>query len=96
MQLLPTTMVGSYPRPAWFTHQLAGRWCNDNRMLDDYYDLHGWERKTSFPIRETLTGLDLGYVADDLEKIGEGRHERVVVDRDKFLGKVNRKSGGAP
>lgn len=23
--LLPTTMVGSYPRPAWFTHQLAGR-----------------------------------------------------------------------
>jgi 5-methyltetrahydropteroyltriglutamate--homocysteine methyltransferase len=25
MQLLPTTMVGSYPRPGWFTHQLAGR-----------------------------------------------------------------------
>jgi 5-methyltetrahydropteroyltriglutamate--homocysteine methyltransferase len=24
-QLLPTTMVGSYPRPAWFTQQLAGR-----------------------------------------------------------------------
>jgi 5-methyltetrahydropteroyltriglutamate--homocysteine methyltransferase len=23
--LLPTTMVGSYPRPAWFHHQLAGR-----------------------------------------------------------------------
>lgn len=23
--LLPTTMVGSYPRPSWFTHQLAGR-----------------------------------------------------------------------
>jgi 5-methyltetrahydropteroyltriglutamate--homocysteine methyltransferase len=23
--LLPTTMVGSYPRPAWFTHQLAGK-----------------------------------------------------------------------
>lgn len=23
--LLPTTMVGSYPRPGWFTHQLAGR-----------------------------------------------------------------------
>lgn len=33
---------------------------------------------------------------DDVEKIGEGRHERVVVDRDKFLGKVNRKSGGTP
>jgi 5-methyltetrahydropteroyltriglutamate--homocysteine methyltransferase len=25
MHLLPTTMVGSYPRPAWFTQQLAGR-----------------------------------------------------------------------
>ena len=23
--LLPTTMVGSFPRPGWFTHQLAGR-----------------------------------------------------------------------
>lgn len=23
--LLPTTMVGSYPRPSWFDHQLAGR-----------------------------------------------------------------------
>ncbi len=25
MTLLPTTMVGSYPRPSWFTHQLDGR-----------------------------------------------------------------------
>lgn len=25
MELLPTTMVGSYPRPHWFTHQLDGR-----------------------------------------------------------------------
>jgi methionine synthase II (cobalamin-independent) len=24
-QILPTTMVGSYPRPAWFKHQLLGR-----------------------------------------------------------------------
>ena len=23
--ILPTTMVGSYPRPKWFTHQLDGR-----------------------------------------------------------------------
>ena len=23
--ILPTTMVGSYPRPAWFTQQLAVR-----------------------------------------------------------------------
>ena len=25
MTLLPTTMVGSYPRPQWFTQQLAGK-----------------------------------------------------------------------
>ena len=25
MTILPTTMVGSYPRPAWFTQQLAGK-----------------------------------------------------------------------
>src|SRR5688572_15937238 len=25
LPLLPTTMVGSYPRPAWFREQLAGR-----------------------------------------------------------------------
>src|ERR671918_1882723 len=23
--ILPTTMVGSYPRPGWFTYQLSGR-----------------------------------------------------------------------
>ncbi len=40
-------------------------------MLDDYYDLHGWNRKTSFPTRKTLVALNLKYVADDLEKIGK-------------------------
>jgi aldehyde:ferredoxin oxidoreductase len=42
-----------------------------NRMLDEYYDLHGWDRETSFPTRETLVRLGLGHVADDLERIGK-------------------------
>lgn len=42
-----------------------------NQMLDEYYDLHGWDRKTSFPTRKTLEKLNLAYVADDLEKIGK-------------------------
>ena len=42
-----------------------------NQMLDEYYDLHGWERKTSFPKRETLVDLGLETVADDLEKLGK-------------------------
>lgn len=44
-----------------------------NQMLDEYYDLHGWDRETSFPKRETLAELGLGYVADDLDKIGKLR-----------------------
>jgi aldehyde:ferredoxin oxidoreductase len=44
-----------------------------NKMLDDYYDLHGWDRETSYPKRQTLLDLGLEYVADDLEKIGKLR-----------------------
>jgi len=44
-----------------------------HQMLDEYYDLHGWDRETSYPKRETLAELGLGYVAEDLEKIGKGR-----------------------
>ena len=58
------------------TGSLAG-WRMDrvkyNQMLDEYYDLHGWDRETSFPKRKTLVGLGLKYVADDLEKIGKLR-----------------------
>lgn len=42
-----------------------------HKMLDEYYDIHGWNRETSFPYRKTLVDLGLGYVADDLEKIGK-------------------------
>ena len=42
-----------------------------NGVLDDYYDLHGWDRKTSFPTRRTLVDLGLGDVANDLEMIGK-------------------------
>jgi len=68
---MPTPRDLSEPIP---TGPAAG-WKMDlekyNGMLDDYYDLHGWDRETSFPTRETLTALDLGYVADDLERIGK-------------------------
>ncbi len=42
-----------------------------NQMLDEYYDLHGWDRTTSYPKRETLLRLDLENVADDLDRIGK-------------------------
>jgi aldehyde:ferredoxin oxidoreductase len=42
-------------------------------MLDEYYDLHGWDRETSYPQRKTLIDLGLSNVADDLAKIGKLR-----------------------
>lgn len=42
-----------------------------NKMLDEYYALHGWDGRTSWPTRETLESLDLSDVADQLEKIGK-------------------------
>ena len=70
---LPTPRDMSEPIPSG---NLAG-WKIDaekfNKMLDEYYDLHGWDRETSFPIRETLVDLGLENVADDLKKIGKLR-----------------------
>ena len=42
-----------------------------NEMLDEYYELHGWNKRNSFPSRSTLEELDLACVADDLESIGK-------------------------
>jgi len=37
-----------------------------NPLLDRYYEMHGWDKKTSWPERETLESLDLNTVADEL------------------------------
>ena len=42
-----------------------------NAMLDEYYDLHGWERETSYPTRKTLEWYGLAEAARDLERIGK-------------------------
>jgi len=42
-----------------------------NKMLDEYYVIHGWNKKTGYPTRDTLARLGLDYVADDLGKIGK-------------------------
>jgi aldehyde:ferredoxin oxidoreductase len=68
---MPTPRDLNEPIP---TGDLAGFKIDEaqwNSMLDDYYDVHGWDRETSFPTRKTLADLDLDYVADDLEKIGK-------------------------
>ncbi len=40
-----------------------------NKMLDRYYEIHGWNKETGYPKNETLKDLGLGYVAEDLKKI---------------------------
>lgn len=40
-------------------------------MLDNYYEIHGWDKKTSYPTRETLEKYGLSKVADDLQRIGK-------------------------
>ena len=42
-----------------------------NKMLDEYYELHGWDKETSYPTRKCLEHLGLKQVAEDLEKIGK-------------------------
>jgi len=70
---LPTPRDMTEPIPGG---KLAG-WKIDEQkygwMLDEYYDLHGWDRQTSFPKRETLIESGLADVAMDLEKIGKLR-----------------------
>jgi aldehyde:ferredoxin oxidoreductase len=42
-----------------------------NPMLDEYYDLHGWDKTTSWPYRETLLELGLKEVVEELEPRGK-------------------------
>jgi aldehyde:ferredoxin oxidoreductase len=39
-------------------------------MLDEYYELHGWEKKTGWQTRSQLKRIGLEEVADDLERAG--------------------------
>lgn len=42
-----------------------------DNLLDEYYEMHNWDKKTSFPTRKCLEDLDLKEIADDLGKIGK-------------------------
>jgi aldehyde:ferredoxin oxidoreductase len=41
-----------------------------NAMLDAFYELHGWDKETSWQTRETLESLGLKDVAEKLAKVG--------------------------
>jgi len=48
-----------------------GQTINLNILLDEYFELVGWDKKTGIPTRKTLEELDLKYVADEMEKMGK-------------------------
>nr|QNO42314.1 hypothetical protein KODGCDNG_00001 [Methanosarcinales archaeon ANME-2c ERB4]QNO43023.1 hypothetical protein HGKCJMEE_00001 [Methanosarcinales archaeon ANME-2c ERB4]QNO43201.1 hypothetical protein IMGOGGGD_00001 [Methanosarcinales archaeon ANME-2c ERB4]QNO45296.1 hypothetical protein FDHENAIA_00010 [Methanosarcinales archaeon ANME-2c ERB4]QNO45526.1 hypothetical protein MALFCOLD_00001 [Methanosarcinales archaeon ANME-2c ERB4] len=41
-----------------------------NKMLNKYYQMHGYDPKTGIPTRKRLESLGLKYVADELEAHG--------------------------
>jgi aldehyde:ferredoxin oxidoreductase len=42
-------------------------------MLDNYYELRGWDKKTGIPTRTKLETIGLKFAADELEKMGRLR-----------------------
>ena len=40
------------------------------KMLDEYYELRGWDKETGLPTRSKLQEVGLKEVADELEKYG--------------------------
>ena len=50
---------------------LAGSTVELDAMLDEYYDVRGWDRQTGCPTRTTLERLELKDIADELERCGK-------------------------
>lgn len=41
------------------------------KMLDEYYELRGWDKDTGLPTKAKLEELDLGEIADELDKLNK-------------------------
>jgi aldehyde:ferredoxin oxidoreductase len=58
----------------WDYVNISGR-CIDIKKFEEFktlfYQLEGWDPDTGYPTRSTLKSLNLGYVADELEKNGK-------------------------
>jgi 5-methyltetrahydropteroyltriglutamate--homocysteine methyltransferase len=56
--VLPTTMVGSYPRPKWFTYQLLGRDIREAFKHADHEEAYADATRVSIQDQE-VAGLDI-------------------------------------
>ena len=77
LPLLPTTFVGSYPRPSWFTHQLAGR------DIWDAFKQRAHQEAFEDAVRTTLKDQEQAGV--DVVSDGELRRDN---DVDYFLARM--------
>ena len=62
----PSRMMQEPVRSGEFKREVLSinQWDN---MLDQYYEIHGWDKKTSWPTPETLRALDLEELIDMVE-----------------------------
>lgn len=67
--VLPYRMMNE-PLADWGTADVRNSQAELDAMLDEYYDLHGWDRETSWPRRGTLEALGLSDVASELAALG--------------------------
>ena len=69
------TREDDMPPKRFITQPLDGKFTIDpqawEEMLDRYYGLHGWDKRTGKPLRETLERLDLGPIGGRLEEHGK-------------------------
>ena len=66
--ILPWRLMNE-PSPDRLDHEAVNSQEELDKMLDEYYSLHGWDLKNSWPTREVLETLQLQDVADELEKM---------------------------
>jgi aldehyde:ferredoxin oxidoreductase len=65
---LPKRFTEPLPEGPYKGEAISKEMLND--MLDNFYEFRGWDIKTGIPTRKKLEELELGYVADNLEKHG--------------------------
>ena len=88
-KLLPTTMVGSYPRPSWFTHQLEGRDILEAFKVIHHAEAYDDALRTVIKDQE-LAGLDIladGQMWFDDYSMGIGSFLWYWLERTKGFGK---------
>jgi aldehyde:ferredoxin oxidoreductase len=56
------------PLPSQYCGPLEER--DFNKMLDEYYEVRGWDKKTAIPTKKKLKELGLAYVGEELGKVG--------------------------